>query len=147
MISNNKRQNLHSLLQSAVLLSSTCTFMLTTAGTEEKSWLFPSNTLASLTVLHQRLKSLRILRSEDLAGCMAPERFTLRFVVVQASKDGKAEAPAAAAGPASNGSAADVDMKDAGASSSAAPEAGQYSGQLTGTPPSLPSIPSPPTDP
>lgn len=75
---------------------------------------------------------------------MALERFTLRVVVVQASKDGKAEAPAAAAAPASNGSAADVDMKDAEASSSAAPEAGQYSGQLTGTPPSLPSIPSPP---
>ncbi|KAK9908278.1 hypothetical protein WJX75_005397 [Coccomyxa subellipsoidea] len=48
----------------------------------------------------------------------------------EASKDGKAEAPAAAA--ASNGSSGDVEMKDAAASSSAAPEADQYKGQLTG---------------
>ncbi|CAL8463183.1 g2717 [Coccomyxa elongata] len=49
------------------------------------------------------------------------------------TKDGKAEVPAAAAAAAaSNGSGADVEMKDAAASSSAAPEAGQYAGQLTG---------------
>lgn len=53
----------------------------------------------------------------------------------QPAKDGKAEAPAAAAAAAaSNGSGADVEMKDAAASTSAAPEAGQYAGQLTGMP-------------
>ena len=58
----------------------------------------------------------------------------MRPLLCQASKDGKAEAPAAAA--ASNGSSGDVEMKDAAASSSAAPEADQYKGQLTGTHPS-----------
>ena len=51
---------------------------------------------------------------------------------LQPTKDGKAEAPAAAAAV-SSGNGTDVEMKDAAASTSAAPEAGQYAGQLTGT--------------
>jgi len=60
----------------------------------------------------------------DAAGKGAPE----------APAAGAAAAPGAAQPPsaAPNGANADVDMKDAAASSSAAIEAGQYAGQLTG---------------
>ncbi len=51
---------------------------------------------------------------------------------LQQAKDGKAETRAAAAAV-SSGNGTDVEMKDAAASTSAAPEAGQYAGQLTGT--------------